>query len=226
MQRSLLTILWICECAVVPASAQVPTEDVRRFVQSELVQVDEAARVQIAVGQPDARLHLAPCTRREPFLRAGARLWGHVFVGLRCIEGADWSINLPVDVRVYGPGLRAVHALPAGQLIGPADVVVEEVEWTREPQGVAKSLAQIEGRVPIRSIEAGQLVGLASLRQPPAVAQGDSVKLLALGQGFSIVTEAVALAAAPAGQLVRVRTESGKIVTGTARADRIVEVSF
>jgi flagella basal body P-ring formation protein FlgA len=60
----------------------------------------------------------------------------------------------------------------------------------------------------------------------PAVGQGDPVKLVGRGHGFSITTDAVALAAATEGQPVRVRLESGKILTGTAHDGRIVEVSF
>ena len=43
---------------------------------------------------------------------------------------------------------------------------------------------------------------------------------------FSITTDGVALAGASVGQPVRVRVESGKILTGTALEGRIVEVVF
>jgi flagellar basal body P-ring formation protein FlgA len=226
MQRVLLTISWICATALAPALAQVPEDAVRQFVRSQLAHIEGSTRVDISVGQPDARLRLAPCARTEPFLHAGARLWGRGFVGLRCVAGADWSISVPVEVRVYGNGLRSVRSLAAGQPIADADVNLEEIEWTREPSPVATDLAQLQGRVPTRNIEPGRILTLALLREPAAVTQGDPVKVIGQGAGFSIVTEAVALAAAPAGQPVRVRTESGKILTGTARAGGVVEVVF
>jgi flagella basal body P-ring formation protein FlgA len=171
-------------------------------------------------------LSLAPCEHAEPFLRSGARLWGRTFVGLRCVSGAQWTISVPVQVRVYGAALVAARALPAGQPISEADVRTEQVEWTREAQGVARQFAQLQQRVPARPLAAGQPIGLALLSDVPAVALGDPVKLVGLGQGFSITTDGVALAAASIGQPVRVRVESGKIVTGTAREGRIVEVAF
>ena len=226
MQRSLLTILWIGASALIPAMAQVPADAVRQFVQSQLAPPDGVTQVEIVVGQPDSRLKLAPCSNAEPFLNTGARLWGRSHVGLRCVSGANWSISVPVEVHIYGPGLRAVRTLPPGQSIGESDVQSEQVEWTLEPHGVATGIAQLDGHVPVRSIEPGRVIGLAMLREASAVTQGDSVKVVGTGQGFSIVTEAVALAAAPVGQPVRVRTESGKILTGTARAGRVVEVVF
>lgn len=226
--RLLLTLF----CAVflmtlVPARAQVPTDEVRRFVQNELGQIEGASRIEISIGATDSRLQLAPCQHAEPFLRGATRLWGRTFVGLRCAAGAHWNINVPVQVQVYGPALIALHPLPSGQSIREADVKTDEVEWTREPQSsVVREFSQLQRRVPSRSIEAGQPIALAQLVDVPAIGQGDSVKLIGRGQGFSISTDATALASAPEGQPVRVRLESGKIVTGTARDGRIVEVSF
>jgi flagellar basal body P-ring formation protein FlgA len=217
---------WLSISIAAPAWAQVPTDAVRQFVQNELGQIEGASRIDISVGQADFKLQLAPCERAEPFLRNGARLWGRGFVGLRCASGAKWTINVPVQVRIYGAALVAVRALPAGQPIGEADVRTEEVEWTREAQGVARDFAQLQRRVPSRPIASGQPIGLALLSETPAVGQGDPVKLVGQGNGFSITTDAIALAAAAAGQPVRVRVESGKILTGTAREGRIVEVVF
>lgn len=208
------------------AQQQVPAEAVRAFVQKELGPIDGASRVEITVGQPDSRLQLATCERAEPFLRSGTRLWGRSFVGLRCLVGAQWTINVPVQVRVYGAGLVAARMLPAGQPISESDVRSEELEWTRQPQGVARDPSDLQGRVPTRAIEQGQPIGLVLLAEAPAVTQGDSVKLVGRGSGFSITTDAVALASAVPGQPVRVRVESGRILTGTAREGRIVEVSF
>jgi flagella basal body P-ring formation protein FlgA len=211
---------------VSPAGAQVPVEAVRRFVQNELGTIEGAARVEISVGQTETRQHLAPCDKAEPFARSGARLWGRAFVGLRCVSGAQWTISVPVQVRVYGPALVALRALLPGQPVDESDIKIEQVEWTRDPQGVVRDLAQLRRRVPVRTIEPGEPLGLGLLREVPAVAQGDPVKVIGRGQGFLVTTDAVALAAAPAGQAVRVRVESGKILTGTAREGRIVEVLF
>jgi flagellar basal body P-ring formation protein FlgA len=229
--RRLLTLFltfssWLCVSLPAPAWAQVSTDAIRQFVQNELGQIVGASRIDISVGQADPKLQLAPCERVEPFLHSGARLWGRSYVGLRCASGAKWTISVPVQVRVYGAALIATRLLPAGQPIDEGDLRTEEVEWTREAQGVARDLAQLERRVPTRSIPAGQPIGLALLSEAPAVGQGDPVKLVGRGNGFSITTDAVALAAAGVGQPVRVRVESGKILTGTAREGRIVEVVF
>ncbi|MFY8064265.1 MAG: flagellar basal body P-ring formation chaperone FlgA, partial [Usitatibacteraceae bacterium] len=62
------------------------------------------------------------------------------------------------------------------------------------------------------------------LRAMPVVQSGDQVRVHATGTGFSITSEGFALNSATAGQQVKVRVESGRVVTGIARPGRIAEI--
>jgi flagella basal body P-ring formation protein FlgA len=208
------------------AAADAPTEAVRRFVAEELAREHPELRAQITVGDIDPHLHLAPCAHTEVFLRAGSRLWGRSFVGYRCLQRPGWSISIPVAVRLFGPALVATQALAPMQAIAPASLRREEIEVTREPGGVVVDAAQVEDRVCGRPIESGQAIPLSCLRTVPAVGQGEAVKLLGIGSGFTISTEGIALATVAPGESVRVRTDSGHTVSGIARKGRVVEVSF
>lgn len=222
--------------ALLPAVAAA-APDLQFFVQSQASGALAAthpgsaaqARIEVSVGQLDPRLQLAPCNRIEPFVPAGARLWGRSHVGLRCADGpggASWSVQMPVTVRVFGPALVATRPLAANTAISPEDVSVGETEWTREPQGVVTDPAQLENRVPMRPIAVGQPLPLAALRAPLVIVAGDAVKVVGQGRGFAVAADAVAVTAAHEGQPVRVRTESGRVITGTARSGRRVDISF
>lgn len=232
MSRLLLTIVLLATAALATAQQAQPelAAAARRFVEQEaartLATIDVQTRLAVTVGALDDRTRLAPCARTEFFVPAGTRLWGRARIGLRCVQGASWSVLIPVDVRIHGPALVAVRHLAPLQPIAADDVQIAEVEWTREPLGVATAPAQLDNRVPTRPIAPGQPIPLAALRAPQVVAQGDAVKVVGTGRGFSVSTAAVALAAAQDGQTVRVRTEGGRVLTGTARAGRIVEVAF
>ena len=57
--------------------------------------------------------------------------------------------------------------------------------------------------------------------------QNQNVKLISSGRGFSVTADGRALNNAAEGQLVQVRIPaSGSVVSGTARAGAIVEVSY
>jgi flagella basal body P-ring formation protein FlgA len=227
MNRLLLTFFWLIPFGSAWASPALQ-ETVRMHVLREAATAagGTQSRIDVVVGDVDSRLQLAPCIRSEVFLPAGSRFWGRGFAGVRCVEGAAWSINLPVTVRVFGPALVAARALTAGAGVQADDVRVAEVEWTREAQGVVTAAAQLDQRVLSRPVASGQPIPLTALRAQQAVGQGEPVRLIGRGNGFSISAEAIALASATAGQSVRVRTESGRILTGTARTGRLVEVQF
>jgi flagella basal body P-ring formation protein FlgA len=155
-------------------------------------------------------------------------------VGLRCADASSsreaqatrWQVFLPVNVRVYGPALVAARPIAAGEVFGAEDLVSSEAEWTREAQGILTDVAQLDRRVTSRPIAAGQPIPLALLRARQVIAAGDQVRMVGRGVGFLVTVQAVALAAAQDGQTIRVRLDSGRILTGTARVGRLVEVSF
>lgn len=200
--------------------------EVRAFLERE-VQTAAASfpgRIEITLGAIDPRRNLPACERVEPFLPPGARLWGKGNVGMRCKSGAAWTVFLPIDVRIYAPALVTARALAAGQTLEAADIRIEEVELTREPPGALSDPAAIEDRVAARALQPGQVLRGEHLRTRPVIAQGDMVKVVYVGPGFSVASEGKALAAATAGQPVRVQMDSGRIVSGTAREGRRVEM--
>lgn len=183
------------------------------------------SRIDVEIGKPDPRLALAACARIEPFLPPGATLWGDTRLGIRCAEGAAWRITVPVRIRVHGPALHLARPLAQGDAVQPGDVDIQDTELSRFPPASLADLQQIEGRIAARPLAAGQPLRVADLRQPTAVAAGDIVRINLAGAGFTISAEGKALSAAAAGQMVRVQTGLGRVLTGTARAGRVVEVA-
>ncbi len=181
---------------------------------------DLPGRVEISALSPVS----PPCRKVEAFVPSGARLWGQSAVGLRCADGSNWSTYLPVRIRVFAPAVVAARTLAAGQSIGESDVRVQEIDLTREPAGVIVSTAQATSKVLARPLAPGQVLRQDFLRSRPVVSAGDVVRVEYAGQGFMVSAEARALNEAPEGQQVRVQTTSGRILTGTARSGRRVEM--
>ncbi|MCA3019927.1 MAG: flagellar basal body P-ring formation protein FlgA [Rhodocyclaceae bacterium] len=195
---------------------------IQRFIEEQTSQI--LGRIEVDVGQLDPRLNLAPCGRTEAYLTAGTRLWGKSKVGLRCVSGAFWSVSIPVQVRVFGSALVTTRSIEAGQRIQHDDLREQELELTNEPGRPVQDLASIENKILSRSIASGVIVREDWLRAMPVVQSGDQVRVHATGTGFSITSEGFALNSATAGQQVKVRVESGRVVTGIARPGRIAEI--
>jgi flagellar basal body P-ring formation protein FlgA len=183
------------------------------------------ARVEVELGQLDPRLKLAPCNRIEPYLPAGARPWGRSRIGLRCLEGATrWNVSLPITVRVYASAPVLRDSLPAGTLLSEEHFTEQEIDWAERPAAPLTDIAVMAGRTLTRTLQAGQPLRDADLARKVWFGAGDVVKITALGTGFRVTTEGQALSRGLDGQTVRVRTEGGRIVTGTAVGDRQVEI--
>jgi len=207
-----------------PVLASDPVEEaVKRLVERELGADATQHRIAVSVGQLDPRVRLAPCERAEPFVPPGSRLWGRSQVGIRCTTGASWMVRLPVNVQVFASVPVAVQPLSAGTVIAATDFRLEEAELTREQAPLVSDPATLVGKQLTRPVAAGHAFRADAVRVPPSVNAGDPVQILVTGQGFTLAGTGVALAPASEGQVLRARTDTGRVVAGTLR-DRTIEV--
>ncbi|MFN9764360.1 MAG: flagellar basal body P-ring formation chaperone FlgA [Pseudomonadota bacterium] len=206
--------------AVLAAAAELARE-------AALPSAPRAARVLAVPGTPDPRLRLAPCERIEPHLLAGQPVWGRTRIGLRGAGGpVAWRVTLRVEVRVLAPALAARGPTPAGTARSADLFRLAEIDWAASPQAPLASLEGVAGRTLARAIGAGQPLQSAHLQRRQWFAGGDVVRIVAVGPGYSVATDGVALGSGIEGQLVRVRTESGRIVIGRPVAAQRVEVTL
>ena len=205
-------------------------DQVRELVGSNLQLPAAAAgpvRVDIEIGKLDPRLRLAPCRRIEPRLPPLGALWGRTRIALRCVEGEKtWQVWLPVQVKVFAPALSPARALAAGTLLGAEHVQLVEVDWAAQAQAPLTRAEDLIGRTLGRAVQAGQALYRTDLRQRQWFAAGDTVRVRARGNGFTVSGEGQALGAGIEGQPVRVRTESGRVLSGQPVAAHQVEVSL
>ena len=222
--------LLLCSLAPTGAGAAVLDDALAQRVQSLASAASRQAapdlHVEVRIGQLDPRLKLAPCNTVQPYLPVGMKLWGNARIGLRCADaGVRWNVFLPIQVDVFGPAWVLRAPLPAGHVLGADDLRLAEVNLAAAPAAPLGTDALV-GRALARPVLSGDAVRDSDLRARQWFAAGDSVRLVATGNGWRIHGEGQALAAGVEGRAVRVRTESGRVVSGVAVADRLVEVAL
>lgn len=224
----LLSATLMLAAAAVPAHGQQSPQPVREAVSAFLERETRGlpGKVEISVGELQARNQLPPCASLEPFLPAGARAWGATNVGVRCDSPVTWTIYLPARVAVMTDYLVTARALMPGQIVSGADVAHRHGDLAAQPANTLTDAAQAVGHHTRYAVAAGQPVRAEMLRIPPAVRQGQTVKVVSKGPGFQVSSEGRALNNAAVGEAVRVRMASGQVVSGTAQAGAIVEVGF
>ena len=185
------------------------------------------ARVEVTPGQLDPRLKLAPCGDIQAFMPAGVPAWGRSRVGLRCAKGpAAWQVYLPIQIDVWARSPVLAQALPAGTALLESMLSTAEVNWAASATPPNQQASSLVGRVLARPLAAGQALWATDLKTRQWFNQGESVRIVAQGSGFAISAEGTALGVGLEGQSVRVKTESGRIITAWPVGARRVELSL
>jgi flagella basal body P-ring formation protein FlgA len=227
LSSSFFAFLLACSLAV-PARAQ-PAQDggaVRKVVE-QFLQTQSAGlpgKVTITVGQVDPRMALAACPDPQAFQQPGARAWGKITVGVRC-TAPSWTVYIQAQVNVIAEYVAAAAPLAQGQPIDASQLAMVKGDLAALPNGIVTDMAQAIGRTPTISLPAGTPLRLDNLKSKPVVMANQTVRVISNGPGFSVSAEGRALTNAAEGQVVQVRTPSGAMLSGTAKAGGIVEVT-
>lgn len=219
---ALFGLLLFLVCALARAAPTDLSHGVKVFVEQQIL--PGGGEVEIVVGELDARLTLAPCAQFEPFVPTGAKLWGRSSLGVRCVEGAHWTVFVPIDVRVWKMVQVAARPIARGRPVTQDDVRIDRLDLTRVSSAIYGTDESLAGLVAVRAIAAGEPLRRDLVRAPPVMAAGDPVTVVYEGNGFGISIDGKALAAAGDGQTVRVATATGRILTGVARTGHVVRI--
>jgi len=184
-------------------------------------------RLEVEVGQLDDRLRLAPCSRVEPYLPTGLRLWGRTRIGLRCLEGqVRWNVFLPVTVKAWGPAWVLKAGAQPGTVLNLDDAMEAEVDWASEPSPVLADATQWVGQQASRLLIPGQALRQSMVRPTQAFAAGTQVRVVAEGAGFQVTSDGQAMGAGVIGQNVRVRMDNGRIMSGVVLDKNTVRIEI
>ena len=231
MRLNALFFLLLAEFAFWPSPAQAETRllDVPQLRLQAVAWLEQQAMTafpgsvaQGNVGDVDARLRLPACTEMRFFLPANALLWGRGSLGVRCDAPSPWSFYLSYQSRLSGPALVPTRPIAAREVPKGSDIEVRLVDYTQSPDLYPRVLpADAQAN---RPLAAGQPILISWLSMPTVIKAGAKVRLQVGTTTFTVSQEGIALNTAAPGELVRVKTPSGRIVQGTARQDGTVEV--
>ncbi len=232
----LLAMLWIVVFGIgtgaqraladTPVNSAMIEQLAHDKAEAEAIQVASAVsgRLELEISRVDPRNHLAPCQAAEAFVPPNVRLWGRSRVGVRCTEGARWTVYVPLEVRVYAQVAVAARSISIGQTIAPEDVRISEVELTREAPGLSTDGQELIGRQATRMLLPGSPLRAEYGKSRVVIQSGDPVKVVFVGNGFTVEGDGRAVNGAADGDSVRVQVDSGHVISGTARDGRRVEM--
>ena len=205
--------------AAATSVAAAPLEGDARAAVDKLLQAQTAGlpgKVGIRVEAPGSG-PLPPCDALEAFLPRGAAAWGRVSVGLRChSDQKPWTRFVLAHVAVEGRYFVALRNIETGKALGAGDFAARNGDLTALPRSVVTDAAELDGVVAANRIASGAPLRRELVRGVAVIQQGQTVKVVAEGPGYSVSTEARAMTSAGAGSTVRAKTLDGRLVSGVA----------
>lgn len=167
---------------------------------------------------------ITACKQWQIFLPERARFWGQVSLGARCSDGPSQSLYIQARVRIDGVAVVAARHIPSGQPLGADDLTSLETDLGSYPPDLILDPASARGRISRAAIAPGRPILKSLLRQENVIEAGQSVRIELVDGSLSVSNEGVAIGSAAPGQAVRVKLESGRIITGQATEDGRVDV--
>ena len=101
---------------------------------------------------------------------------------------------------------------------------MERVELTLYPLGELATGVDLDGRVALRPIAAGEPVRRNVAKLLPSIQPGDAVRVVIETASFVVATEGKALTSAANGDGVQVALDGGKTVWGMANPGKVVQI--
>lgn len=180
----------------------------------------------ITVDPPDRRLRLPRCPQKlEAFMPPGGRTQGRTVVGIRCPEGAQWSIFVPVQIKIERTVVVAGRPLPRGTRLKREDLKLASLDVSRVRGSYITELERAIGTQIKRPLSVGQPLTSAVLAAPRLIKRGQTVRLVLKTGAITVRSRGKALADGAPGDRIRVRNRSSKrIVEGKVISSDTVQL--
>lgn len=206
-------------------AGQEDGETIRRAALAYLQQqtVGLPGKIGITVAQTFPR-GLAACTTLEPFMPTGARLWGRTTIGVRCAGEKPWTLYLQARIAIQATYYLAAHQIEPGAVVRADDLLARDGDLSNLPRAVITDPSQAVGATATMRISAGMPLRQDLLKSASAVTIGQTVRVVAQGEGFSISSEGSVMNNATPGQQVRVKMDGGQIISGIVKDGGTVQV--
>ncbi len=196
----------------------------KEFVLANLSNHDQESSV--ISSKLDPRLRLKSCSQPlEAFYPEYGRRVGNITVGIRCTSEDNWSIFVPISVKIYREVVIATRPLNRGTIINESDVRLEKRNISVFSSDFYTDSDLIIGQELVHSIQMGRSLGSHDLKSPTAIKRGSLVTLLAKNNVFEVRMEGKALADGVVGERIRVQNlRSKRIVEGIVKSSKIIYV--
>jgi len=215
--RLIIPVLAVMSGTLPAVAGATQSADAVEAVVSDYLEQQAASypgTVSVAVDASRATRHPA-CTQLSALLARGQKLRSRMSVEVRCHAPEAWTARVQAEMSIKGYFYVPNRPIDAGDSLSLDDLIGREGDLLSLGRGVAIDPSRIIGHIAVQRIPQGVPIKLRALRSPESIPRGQQVRTEAQGPGFVVTGEGQAMQAGAPGDRIRVRTPSGRIITGT-----------
>lgn len=202
-------------------SAAVVTQKVIDFLSQQASSYPGSAR--ITVDTPRLQRHPV-CRDLQVFLPNGQRLRSRLSVGVRCMAPTPWTTRVAATLAISGFFYVPNRTLDPGETVSLDDLIPREGDILSLARGVVVDPSQLIDQVVTQRIPSGTPIKAGALRSPMSVQRGQVVITEARGPGFVATGSGQTLQDGAPGEQIRIRTDSGNVISATVMDAHTVQV--
>ena len=205
MNKSLILLLLL---SGISAHADTLPQQLTHFFRQREPQY--ARQTTVTIRTPAAQWPECPAPAFS--LPGNSRRWGPLTITARCGRTRHF---LQIVVSVTGTYYVARRGIARGSEITLASLTPCQGRLDTLPSRALLDPSTALPAIALQNLPAGKVVLTSLLRKPWRVRNGDTVRVMLEGAGFSATTTGKALNNAATGEQVRVRTSTGRLIVAT-----------
>ncbi len=202
------------------ASAEAEIKD---FIK----QIYADSEIQVVFAQLPAGLKDAPRLKNISFAKVPDPSGdGICLVGIEGKNGAESSVYVPFKVLVNRRLYMVKRDIAKGEAIHLIDLAVKETYLNGSGGAYPEKIEDVLSKTAKKEIHAGEIITNQLLEDRVAVQKGETVNVIVENTRLLVQAKGVALEKGKMGDLVRVKSPSGKEVIGRVSGNDSVIVEF
>ena len=205
-------------------AAWVKQSDLARLVDQAAI--PPGAIVQTSITKADEEMLRERCPTALFSNRQNNPVWGRTLLQVQCVGSDTTPFFVHVQFDIWAPVLVVKSQIQRGDQIEPDQIEYRTMNIAELTRGWITELSDLDNKTANRPLWPGTTLTHSALKGRTLVKHGDTVKIRVKGPGFRIAGNGTALEAAEKGDIVKIRTEQGKVLHGIAVAHMEVEVTL
>ncbi|PHM73762.1 flagellar basal body P-ring formation chaperone FlgA [Xenorhabdus kozodoii] len=176
-------------------------------------------KVSVVIKTPEQQWPTCGLPEIQPLLNN--KNWGNLSVPVTCDQQRRF---IQVYVNVIGPYLVSKQAINRNAVLTEKDFQVKTGSLDKLPNDIIRNRKAIQNGIALRNISAGQFITRNMIRRPWAIKAGQNVVVTVDGHHFQVRYEGKAINNAASFDNIRVRLNSGQVITGEAQENGSVKM--